>query len=105
MGPHTDGGAVTTECTKTGYTSKRVAKDARNSANRRRNVRLRIYQCDNCGRWHLTSRVWADGGHPGVAPASIARRRTRNVAVTSLEQLEALAKQKRESKTGGPGDG
>lgn len=36
---------------------KRGAETARNKRWREDHVRLRIYQCDDCGAWHLTHMV------------------------------------------------
>lgn len=36
---------------------KRGAQTAKNALEYEQGVRLRIYVCPNCGKWHLTSRV------------------------------------------------
>ena len=44
-------------CTKRSYPSKKVAKKALKSARGRSGeVPVRLYKCEKCGEWHMTSK-------------------------------------------------
>ena len=46
-------------CDKTGYSKNQVHK-VRQAAYRARNRKLRIYECMDCGKWHLSSSFWGE---------------------------------------------
>lgn len=42
---------------KTKYTSEKAAKKGRRAVGKARQVKLRVYKCDKCYQYHLTSQI------------------------------------------------
>lgn len=47
-----------TECSKKGFRTKRIAKDFLKPRKHNNGLRARhVYECPQCGQWHLTSQT------------------------------------------------